>query len=233
MLVLLTVGAVAGNWLYHVAHKPSELLFPLDDALLKSPAQTWEAYGDLFQEHSTTIMRPEFLAALAQVEASGNPVARTYWRFRPVLDPLSIYRPASSAVGMYQITDGTFDLARRYCIRDHAVAEQGRWTDPDACWFNDLYTRVLPSHAIELTSAWLDTQVRSILSRNGLRALSLERQQELAALVHLCGAGAGNAYARAGLRKAALGACGDHGAAGYVARVQRMQQVFARLARTG
>lgn len=228
-LVVLTLWVVV-NWSYHVARKPSELLFPLDDALLKSPTQTWQSYGELFREHATPIMRPEFLAALAQVEASGNPVARTYWRFRPVLDPLEIWRPASSAVGMYQITDGTFEQARRFCIRDNRVVEQGAWHDPRSCWFNDLYLRVLPGDAIELTSAYLDQAVRGILARNRLHGVSLAKQQELAALVHLCGAGAGNAFARRGLRIEAAGICGDHGAAGYIARVRQMQRVFARLA---
>src|SRR6267142_211412 len=47
----------------------------------------------------------ELLAALAQVESAGNPVARTYWRWRLSWNPLAIYQPASSAVGTYQMTD--------------------------------------------------------------------------------------------------------------------------------
>ena len=57
-------------------------------------------------------MTPELLAALAQVEGAGNPVARTYWRWRLSWNPLELYRPASSAVGMYQITDATFQEAK-------------------------------------------------------------------------------------------------------------------------
>ena len=52
---------------------------------------------------------------------------------------------------MYQITDGTFAEAKRYCIHDHAVVEDGPWHDPRSCWFNALYMRVVPSHAVELT----------------------------------------------------------------------------------
>jgi len=37
-------------------------------------------YGPLFRRHSTVVITPELLAALAQVEGAGNPVARTYWR---------------------------------------------------------------------------------------------------------------------------------------------------------
>ena len=65
----------AANWLFQLARKPSELFFPLDGALAKTPAQTWREYRTLFNEHSTALMTPELLAALAQVEAAGNPVA--------------------------------------------------------------------------------------------------------------------------------------------------------------
>jgi len=41
----------------------------------------------------------EFLAALAQVENDGNPIATTYWRWS--WNPFEVYRPASSALGMF------------------------------------------------------------------------------------------------------------------------------------
>ena len=61
----------------------------------------------------------------AQVEGAGNPVASTYWRWRLTWDPFAIYQPASSSVGMYQMTDAAFAEARHYCIRDHIVVEDG------------------------------------------------------------------------------------------------------------
>src|SRR5262249_49194861 len=149
---------------------------------------------------STAVITPELLAALAQVEGSGNPVARTYWRWRISWNPFEVYRPASSAVGMFQITDGTFAEARRYCIHDHIVVETGPWNDPRSCWFNALYTRVLPDHAVEMTAALLDRSVASTLTRNNIANSSLQQRQELAAVIHLCGEGAGNAYARRGFR---------------------------------
>ncbi|HSL02607.1 MAG TPA: transglycosylase SLT domain-containing protein, partial [Nitrospiraceae bacterium] len=104
------------NWTYHAYNKPTEVLFPLDHSLDKHPAETWKQYGSLFRKHATSVMTPELLAALAQVESGGNPVARTYWRWHLTWNPLALYQPASSAVGMYQITDGTFQEATRYCI---------------------------------------------------------------------------------------------------------------------
>jgi len=223
---------LAVNWVYQVARKPSELFFPVSGTLNKTPAETWRRYSPLFQKYSTKVISPELLAALAQVEGSGNPVVRTYWRWTFNIKPFEVYRPASSAVGMYQITDGTFAEARRYCIRDHALAEDGPWDDWNSCWFNRLYTRVIPSHAVELTAAYLDRSVANILERHHLKFAALERKQELAAVIHLCGAGAGDAYVRRGLRLTEGERCGDHDARGYVARVNGMKRVFESIERT-
>ena len=68
---------------------------------------------------------------------------------------------------MYQITDGTFAQARRYCVHDHVVVEDGPWHDVRSCWFNALYTRTVPSHAVELTSAYLDARGTRALGGRG------------------------------------------------------------------
>jgi len=224
----LLVFAAAANWLYQVARKPAELFFPVSGVLWKAPAQTWQAYAPVFRRHATAAITPELLAALAQVEGSGNPVARTYWRWRLTHEPFEIYRPASSAVGMYQITDGAFREAKRYCVRDHRVVEEGRWHDWESCWFNSLYFRVIPSHAVEMTSALLDRRVASIAPR----ATPLQKQ-DLAAVIHLCGAAGGAAYAARGFRAAPGQRCGDHDLRGYLARVNAMKRAFARLAALG
>jgi hypothetical protein len=140
-------------------------------------------------------------------------------------DPREIYRPASSAVGMYQITDGTFREARRHCIRDHVAREEG-------CWFTGLYTRVMPSHAVEMTSAYLDRRVAAVVARRRAEA-SLEQKQDLAAVVHLCGAAAGEAYAARGFRLAPGQRCGEHDARAYLEKVRAMKRQFARLSALG
>jgi hypothetical protein len=218
------------NAAYQVVRKPTELFFPVSGTLDKDPAETWFEYQRIFRNHSTAAISPQFLAALAQVEASGNPVARTYWRWSWTLDPLDVYRPASSAVGMYQITNGTFDSARRFCIHDHVVVSDGPWYAWRSCWFNWLYFRVVPSHAVELTSAYLDRAVSGALARYGIRNASPAQKEDLAALIHLCGAGIGDRYARNGLRLAPTLRCGDHSAARYVGRVNLLKRVFTALA---
>ncbi|PYM56947.1 MAG: transglycosylase [Candidatus Rokuibacteriota bacterium] len=219
----------AVNWTYQLIRKPSELFFPVSGALAKTPAETWRQYEPLFREHSTAIMTPELLAALAQVEGEGNPIARTYWRWHVTSNPFDLYRPASSAVGMYQITDATFREAKRYCIHRHVVAEEGPWHDLRSCWFNALYIRVLPTHAVELTAAFLDRSVTSTLQRSRIVTATARQKQDLAAVTHLCGAGAGDAYARRGFRLTASQRCGDHDVGRYLAQVNAMKRQFVAL----
>lgn len=233
-LIIVAVVALAlwsaTNWAYQVVRKPAELFFPVSGALSKTPSATWRQYEPIFHAHSTAVITPDLLAALAQVEGAGNPVARTYWRWHPTWDPFELYRPASSAVGMYQITDATFVKAKRYCIHDHVVVEDGPWNEMGSCWFNSLYTRVVPTHAAELTSAFLDRRVASTLERSRIAGATLQQKQDLAAVIHLCGAGAGDAYAKRGFRPTAGQRCGDHDVRGYLAQVNAMKRAFARLA---
>jgi hypothetical protein len=210
------------NLVYHVARKPTELLYPVSTALGKMPAETWRHYGPLFREYSTGAVTPELLAALAQVESAGNPMARTYWRWRLSWNPLAIYQPASSAVGTYQMTDAAFADARRYCIRDHAVV--------DSCWFNGLYTRLVPSHAVELTAVFLDRNVAAILAGRPKAPASRRQKEELATIIHLCGPTAARGFARRGFTVAPGERCGDHDVATYLARVNAMKREFLRLA---
>ena len=230
-ILLLMVWATV-NWIVQVVRKPTEVFGAVSGSLAKKPAQTWQEYGPLFVEHSTAVMTPELLAALAQVESSGNPVARTYWRWKFSWNPVDVYRPASSAVGRCQLPAGPFAEARRYCIHDHVVVETGRLLDPRACWFNALYTRVVPSHAVEMTAALLDRTVARIVARNRRTNASLQHRQNLAAIVHLCGEGTGEGYARRDFRFRAGQRCGDHDPRRYLAQVNALKRQFAQLRRS-
>ena len=226
--VLLFMVLLGINWAYHTFYKPTEVFFPVENALTKSPRETWREYGALFEAHSTAVITPELLAALAQTEGSGNPVARTYWRWRLISsNPLEWYQPASTAVGMFQITDGTFQEGKRYCIHNHVVVEDGPWHNFNSCWFNSLYTRVIPGHAIELTAAFLDRHVAKAV---GERAATFQQRQDLAAVIHLCGAGAGRDYAKRNFRLIPNQRCGDHEVKTYLTRVKAMERTFATLA---
>jgi len=230
--VVFIVMFFAVNWSYQVVRKPSELFFPISGQFYKEPTETWDVYGSLFERHATPVMTADLLAALAQIEGSGNPIVRTYWRFSWRNEPFEMFRPASSAVGMYQITDGTFAVARRYCVHRHRVVEDGAWYDFKSCWFNSLYTRTVPSHAVEMTAAYLDRGVADVLSRHAGSSATLEQKQTLATMMHLCGAGAAAEYVRRGLRMTAGQRCGTHDARSYVGRVASMQRRFRALAQS-
>lgn len=227
-LVCAAMLAVGADLIYQVIRKPTELLFPVSGVLYKTPGETWRAYAGVFRGNATAHVSAELLAALAQVEGSGNPLVRTYWRWSWPARPLDFYRPASSAVGMYQITDPTFAEARHYCIHDHQLVREGAWDAWHACWFNRLYLRVVPADAVELTAAYLELKVAAILEPP-LKATPLQ-VQHLGAVVHLCGAGAAAAYARRGFRFSAGQRCGDHDPRDYLERVDALSREFARLA---
>jgi hypothetical protein len=127
------------------------------------------------------------------------------------------------------MTESNLADARRLCIHGHAVAREGPWSDPGACWLNGLYSRLVPGHAIEMTAAWLDTSVREIVAAQRLRAPSPGQTRRLAAVVHLCGRTRAAEYARRGFRTAAGERCGDQDVARYVTRVEALARLFEGL----
>jgi hypothetical protein len=220
------VALAGANACYHIARKPTELLGLVAPRTPKAPAETWKAYRRLFRENSTAAIQPELLAALVQAETAGDPLARTYWRFRWTANPFALYAPASSAVGILQMTDPNYEQARRLCIRDHAVAREGAWYDPRACFLNALYFRSIPAHSIEMTSAYLHVTSEEILARPGVGPGSLGERQALAAVVHLCGPERGANFAARGFRPRRGERCGGHDVAAYLARVGILVALF-------
>jgi hypothetical protein len=226
------VVVLAGlNVAYQVARKPTELF-----GLVFAPApltsrETWTRYRAAFRAHATELIRPELLAALALAESQGDPLARTAWRWRWSWNPFALYAPASSAVGLYQMTDAAFEEARRLCIHDHRVARAGSWYDPHACWFPALYSRTVPGHAIEMTAARLHEHLVLALGPAQARRLGARSRERVAAVIQLCGPARGAAFVRRGLRVAAGERCGTHDLAAYLARVDRFTLSFEQLAR--
>ncbi|WP_196802550.1 hypothetical protein [Magnetospirillum fulvum] len=230
--VLLTVLAnviIGINIAHWVIRKPTELLLPVSDHFVKSPEETWESYDDLFRRFSTAAISPEMLAALAQVESAGNPAAHTYWRWDvEAPDLFGIYRPASSSVGMYQMTEPAYAEAERFCIRDHRVMTAG--TGAESCRPAGGYSRVLPAHAVELTAIYLDRAVARVLGDRPGRSATPQQKQDTAALVHLCGPTVAKRFAQGGFRLTPGETCGDHDPADYLAQVNALARRFKTLA---
>ena len=84
-----------------------------------------------------------------------------------------------------------------------------------------------------MTAALLDRTVARTLGRNGIATASLQQRQDLAAVIHLCGSGAGNAYARRGFRLRRGQRCGDHDARRYLAEVNALKRQFTRFGLEG
>jgi len=226
VVALLLIAFALANLAYHVLRKPTELFVVTGHSLDKEPEETWNHYGALFRDSSTRSISPELLAALAQTESSGNPVARTYWRWRLAWNPFALYQPASSAVGLFQMTDGAFEEASRFCIRDHEVVSEG-------CGSPSLYIRAWPAHAVALTAIYLDRQVASVLARQPAAKRSAQQTEDLAAVIHLCGAGPAAGYVRRGFKLEEGERCGDHSVAAYLGKVTAMKRQFQKLAADG
>jgi hypothetical protein len=93
--------------------------------------------------------------------------------------------------------------------------------------------RIVPDHAVELTAALLDTTVARTLKRNRISRATLQQRQDLAAVIHLCGAGTGNTYAQRGFRLRRGERCGDHNVRHYLAEVNTLKRQFAHLTASG
>jgi hypothetical protein len=228
--ILLLALWLVSNLVYQVARKPSELLLPFSTTLLKPPEETWRDYAPLFREYATQAITPELLAALAQVESAGNPLASTYWRWRFSWNPFAIYQPASSAVGMFQMTDGAFTEAKRYCIRDHRVIEARAHDGSGGCWLTSAYLRILPSHAIELAAIYLDRKLAGLAEGKRFAHATAQQKQAVATIIHLCGSGPAAAYLHRGFRLIPGEHCGDQDVSAYLARVNKAKLQFLRLA---
>ena len=74
------------------------------------------------------------------------------------------------------------------------------------CRLKGLYTRILPSHAIELAAIYLDRNVTAVLGRH--RATT-QQMMAIATIIHLCGAGPALTFVQHGFHLDAGEHCGD------------------------
>ncbi len=229
LIVGLCLLLLAANFIFQVFRKPSELIGLLRSGLYRTTGETWDAYGDLCRKHSTSIITPYFLCAMAQVESSGNRFATPHWRWRWTTDISKIYAPASSAVGLMQYTDGAFEEAKKFCIDDHDVAFRGRFFDMDSCWFNSFYTRLSASDSIEMTSARLHYHIEDIVEEYRYSHTSTRNMQKIGAVIHLCGLSKAKKFVKNHFDFGAISPCGSHSPAVYYGRIEIIMNALERI----
>ncbi len=218
---LIVAGFLTVNYAVQIVRKPTEAL-GIVPTTKKTPLQTWQSYRDEFRNSATTIITPDFLAAIAQVESSGDPVAQPKWVWRWTTDIFRIYAPESSAVGLMQITEGNFAEAKYYCVRYGKVETN--------CWLNNLYARFWPSHSIEIAAAFMHVQVEKFLALYRLSSVKRESQQRLAAVIHLCGKGRAPEFIKNKFRVgSSFQRCGTHDPKDYLNKVGIYQRQFSRM----
>jgi len=216
-LLLAMLGLVI---LFQLIKKPTEIIGFAFNTQKKSIYKTWKTYRPLFESHSTEIIKPKFLAALAQVESGGDPLASPNWSFKFPSSFFNLFSPLSSSVGLYQFTTATFNKASRLCIHRGNVVKTGKWYDIQSCWFNALYTRLIPSDSIEVASAYLDVSVKKIMRAFRLKRLTKEKQEKLASVIHLCGYGRGKTLVRNNFNLNNMKNCGSHNVKNYYLKIK-------------
>ena len=216
------------NFMYQIYKKPAEILSLLNLGTPKILTQTWKSYKSDFIANSTKNIPSTYLAALAQVESSGNPLATPEWKLKWGKDFFKFFSPASTSVGLFQFTTPTFEKAKQYCIHDGKVLKIGPWYKFNSCWFNSLYLRVLPSHSIELTASYLDVAVKKILKRYSYKNVSSKNKKRVASIIHLCGPGKAKRFVRSGFKINSVGRCGSHSSRRYIETVERYERQLIR-----
>jgi hypothetical protein len=76
----------------------------------------------------------------------------------------------------------------------------------------------------------LDRNVTAILAQRPNATVSPQHKQQLAAIIHLCGAGQAKVFARRGFHLVADERCGDHDIARYLAQINAIKLEFLGLA---
>lgn len=227
LIVKLALLFLFVNFFIQIVRKPTEVLRFAHLGRTRSPRETWNKYGEDFRSHATDVITADLLAALTQVESAGDSLSSPGWTWHWSRNPWRWYSPESSAVGLLQMTDGNFGAARALCVKNGHVATEGAWYDLDSCRFNGSYSRLVGSHSIEMTSAFLHVSVERALSHFRGRA-SLRDKQKLAAVMHLCGPNKGPEFVRAGFDVGAMGFCGTQRVSSYVRLVMKYRAQFAR-----
>ena len=188
------------NWTYQVIRKPTELFFPVSVTLYKTPAETWDAYAHLFRRHATDVITPGVPRGAGAGGGLGQPGGA---HLLALVVAASI---RSSCIDRHP--------ARWGCTRSRTAPSRRRSATASTITSSSRKGPGTPgarAGSTSSTSAWCratrsSSPPRFSIARcrrrwrgTGSRRATPTQKQRLAALIHLCGAGAGNRYARGGL----------------------------------
>lgn len=208
------------NFVHQVYRHPSILFLPISGLFNKTVFETYDSYQRVIHESSGNQLDPYFMTSLIQVESMGNPLATTYWNFNFLSEPWNMYAPASSATGLLQVTKPTWDRVIKYC-QNAKASLRNRYCNH---WFGSY--RVLPSHAIELTSFWFLKHLKQ------WRALSPENTRKSLSVLHLCGPAKAKRFIRKSFQWAALGRCGSHSPKSYYSKIEQQRRKLRSIINT-
>jgi hypothetical protein len=223
LIILLTL-LFGINFIFQIYKKPIELISIITQTRAKTLTQTWKDYGEFFTNSSTDIISPAFLAALAQKESSGNPLASPRWKlnFKRPID--RIYSPPTTAFGLMQMTNPNFYDSSRLCYKAKNKRNSKSFDD---CGRINMSTRIFPAHSIYLTARNLTYQVKKILKRRKRKKKATRDQIEsLASITHLCGMGKGKRLLRSNFNVRKIGRCGSHSPINYVRDIKKLKKKF-------
>jgi len=205
--------AFIANGFYQVWQKPAEVFSLVGLGQAKTPYQTWVTYKDQFHAYETPTISAELLASLAHIESNGNPLATPGWTFRLSSNWDQVFAPATSAVGLFQFTNGTFEMAKQWCDQSPQCPSS---------WF---YSRLWPEHSIRLAANYLNRSLREVLPLSNME-LPEQVKQQVVGIIHLCGKGKGLKFVRSGFSLDTVGYCGAHNARSYVNQLHSLNRQF-------
>ncbi len=216
-VALLTVATISFgfNVLYQIYKKPTDLVSIIYPGSSTSIFGTWSYFQDSFNSHSTKLVSAKTLASIAQVESSGRFAASPEWQWKLSRGVGNIFAPASSAIGLMQITKGHKNSVSKFCktqkAKEHVCKNRSWWL------------RLIPGHSIHLAAVYIDKTIHSII-RQQKKTISKVNLIKLAAITHLCGEGKAKLYARSNFKFSNFRKCGTHSAINYVNNVVRMSK---------
>ena len=222
IFVLLILLFNIGGYIYR---QPLEILALLPLGQPKSPAETWKSYSQDFKNFAFGGLSSSYIAALTQIESSGNPLARPPWSFSFRLHPFQIFAPLSSSFGLLQLTRETARRASKLCRYKQRVIHNSQCPKT---WF---YSRAIASHSFDLATKNIVYHLRKILGASYQLKYSRQKIHQVASIIHLCGKTKARRFVRRGFSFHAIGSCGSHSPRRYVNKVSRLQKLFTRLAR--